>query len=247
MAQHDQAICIRHWDFSETSQTVSLFCRDHGCIRGLAKGARREHGQFGGGIDLLSRGEVGMVLKRDGELTTLTEWDVQETFPTLHDNLTSNRTGWYASDLLGRMLQPADPHPQLFDDTLSLLRALGGTHNSGWSMLRFQWSILKETGWQPDLSHTNDESTTLAFDPTEGRMTADNGQDGAWRVGRPTLLALQSVSSDVEPPKSEDATRRANKLLAAHIRNVLGEEPPTMTWIFGALPHGGQRPRSRQH
>ncbi|MCH7601829.1 MAG: recombination protein O N-terminal domain-containing protein, partial [Planctomycetes bacterium] len=35
------AICIRRWDFSETSQTVSLFTSEAGIIRGLAKGAKR--------------------------------------------------------------------------------------------------------------------------------------------------------------------------------------------------------------
>ncbi|HAC09503.1 MAG TPA: DNA repair protein RecO, partial [Phycisphaerales bacterium] len=48
----DEAVCVRHWDFSETSQTVSLFLRDHGLVRGLAKGARRERGSFSGGFDL---------------------------------------------------------------------------------------------------------------------------------------------------------------------------------------------------
>ena len=37
----DNAICIRRWDYSETSQTVSLLLRNHGVIRGLVKGAKR--------------------------------------------------------------------------------------------------------------------------------------------------------------------------------------------------------------
>ena len=88
-AQHDQALCIRQWDFSETSQTVSLFGRTLGCLRGLAKGSRRERGSFSGGIDVLTRGEVGVILKRDRELATLTEWDTQETFPRLREDLTA--------------------------------------------------------------------------------------------------------------------------------------------------------------
>ncbi|MCH7602254.1 MAG: recombination protein O N-terminal domain-containing protein, partial [Planctomycetes bacterium] len=54
----DYAICIRRWDFSETSQTVSLFTRESGIIRGLAKGAKREKGNFSGGFDLLTLGQV---------------------------------------------------------------------------------------------------------------------------------------------------------------------------------------------
>ena len=37
----DNAFCLRRWDFSETSQTASLLTRDHGVLRGLAKGAKR--------------------------------------------------------------------------------------------------------------------------------------------------------------------------------------------------------------
>ena len=244
-AQHDQAICIRHWDYSETSQTVGLFGRTLGCFRGLAKGARRERGSFSGGLDLLTRGEIGVILKRDGELATLTEWDVQETFPRLRDDLTANRAGWYAADLLGRILPPLDPHPTLFDHTLLLLRSLGSGQGVDRSMLQFQWSLLEESGWQPDLTDPDPEARTLAFDPVEGTLSTDDGREGPWRVRRATLVALQAACGMAAWNDDTESIQRANKLLAAHLRNVLGEEPATMTWTFGRLPVGGQRPRQR--
>ena len=62
-AIRDEALCIRHWDWSETSQTVSLFTRTHGLVRGLAKGSRREKSNFSGGIELLTRGQALFILK----------------------------------------------------------------------------------------------------------------------------------------------------------------------------------------
>ena len=244
-AQHDQAICIRQWEYSESSQTVMLFGRSLGCFRALAKGARRERGSFSGGIDLLTRGEAGVILKRDTELATLTEWDVQETFPRLRDELAANRAGWYACDALGRMLPALDPHPQLFDDTMHLLRSLGSGQGIEMAMLRFQWSLLVETGWLPDLSDIDGSAATVAFDPDEARLVEDDGRDTLWRVRRGTLVALHAaaegqLTADIE------SVRRANKLLAAHTRNVLGEEPSTMTWVFGRLPVGGRRPVTRR-
>jgi len=244
-AQHDQAICIRQWEYSESSQTVVLFGRSLGCFRALAKGARRERGSFSGGIDLLTRGEAGVILKRDSELATLTEWDVHETFPRLRDDLTANRAGWYACDALGRMLPALDPHPQLFDDAMNLLRSLGSGQGIEMAMLRFQWSLLVETGWLPDLSDIDGSAATVAFDPDEARLVEDDGRDTLWRVRRGTLVALHAaaegqLTADIE------SVRRANKLLAAHTRNVLGEEPSTMTWVFGRLPVGGRRPVTRR-
>jgi len=240
--QHDQAICIRHWDYSETSQTVGIFGRRLGCFRGLAKGARRERGSFCGGLDLLTRGEVGVILKQEGELATLTEWDVQETFPRLRDDLAANRAGWYAADILGRVLPTLDPHPDLFDHTLLLLRALGQGVDTEQSMLQFQWSLLQQSGWQPDLKDPDPSAKTLAFDPSESRLVIDDGKEGPWRVRRGTLIALQAASGGAWPSDAE-SIQRANKLLAAHLRNVIGEEPETMTWLFGRLPTSSQRPR----
>lgn len=244
-AQHDQAICIRQWEYSESSQTVVLFGRSLGCFRALAKGARRERGSFSGGIDLLTRGEAGVILKRETELATLTEWDVHETFPRLRDDLAANRAGWYACDSLGRMLPTLDPHPRLFDDTMQLLRTLGSGTGIESAMLRFQWSLLIETGWLPDLADPGGAAATVAFDPDEARLVEDDGRDTLWRVRRGTLLALQAAAEGTSTDDLE-SVRRANKLLAAHTRNVLGEEPSTMTWVFGRLPVGGRRPVARR-
>src|SRR6187397_1062720 len=99
----DEAVCIRRWDYSETSQTVSLFTAGHGIIRGLAKGAKREKGKFSGGIDLLSRGQVVAIVKTGRELSTLTEWDLLQTYWPLRENLAANRAGHYMADLIHHM------------------------------------------------------------------------------------------------------------------------------------------------
>ncbi len=244
--QHDQAICIRHWDWSETSQTVGIFGRSLGCFRGLAKGARRERGRFSGGIDLLTRGEVGVILKRDGELSTLTEWDAQEIFPRLREDLHANRAGWYVADVLGRMLPLLDPHPDLFDRTMVLLRSLGSGMGIDASMLRFQWCLLEETGWQPDLQPPTDAGKEVAFDPLEGRLVVDGDREGPWKVRQATLQVLRAVAVGEAVEGELESTQRANRLLAAHLRHVLGDEPATMAWLFGTLPVAKGRPAARR-
>ena len=65
----DKALCIRQWDFSETSQTVSLFARDIGLFRAIAKGSRRPKSRFSGGIDLLTMGDVVAIIKPGRDLS----------------------------------------------------------------------------------------------------------------------------------------------------------------------------------
>jgi hypothetical protein len=64
-------------------------------------------------------------------------------------------------------------------------------------------------------------------------------------VRRETLVTLQAAAAGALERQDATSVQRANKLLAAHIRNVLGEEPSSMTWTFGRLPVGGASPRPR--
>ncbi|MBM4027044.1 MAG: DNA repair protein RecO, partial [Planctomycetes bacterium] len=41
MLTKDQAICLRTVDYSETSQVVTLFARQAGKVRAIAKGSKR--------------------------------------------------------------------------------------------------------------------------------------------------------------------------------------------------------------
>ncbi len=209
----DDAVCIRHWDFSETSQTVSLFTRTHGLLRGLAKGSKRERGRFCGGIELLTRGQISAITKSTTDLATLTEWDLQEVFPSLHHNLKAYYAGLYCADLLGHMLSEMDPHERLFDVLVSVLRHISTHHTSGntqdktssdsaavgWGMLLFQWAILCETGYQPVLDRDAEQHNgntikaegTLAFSAQAGGLVADTGSPDRWRVRSETIKLLR--------------------------------------------------------
>lgn len=235
----DEGICIRHWDFSESSQTVSLFGRTLGLVRALAKGARRERGAFDGGVDLFARGAFGVILKRGHELATLTEWDLLELFPRLRHDLAANHAAFYMVDLVGRMLQPEDPHPRLYDALTGALRVLGAPREEGEpdsaggaALLAFQWALLVECGFQPRLDVPVDASV-VEFTPDAGGFTSDTHAEGIrWKVRRSTVDCLRLVAEGNQAPAEALVVDRANRLLAAYIRYTLGTEPPTMRMVF---------------
>ena len=139
----DQAICIRQWDWSETSQTVSLFCRSHGMLRGLAKGSRRERGSFSGGIALLARGEVVAVVKPDRELQTLTQWTLLQIFRRPHDDLEANLYALSMAELVQRFLPVGAPHEALYDALLRALEHVEAGEQPAPEFLRFFFLLLR--------------------------------------------------------------------------------------------------------
>lgn len=271
-----ESICVRHWDFSETSQTVSLFTRDLGMLRGLAKGAKREHGRFSGGIDLLTRGQMVAIVRSGRELATLTDWDLLESFRHLRERLDANRAGFYMAELCTRMIADEQPHPRSYDALVAALRGLAEPAGVDPALLRFQWALLEDCGYRPSLDAAPG-TDALAFSPQAGGVVAAGAAAPAWPVRRETIELLRRVAEEaqggnpvaaertgsvggalgakepatvppeapagvepigVDPPRSAldaETSRRANRLLAAYLRELLGFEPPTMAGVFGAI------------
>ena len=235
----DQAVCVRHWDWSETSQTVSLFTRQHGLIRGIAKGARREKSPFSGGLELLTRGEVVAIVKPSGALATITAWDLQESFPALRRSLSAFNAGMYLADLVCHAITDEDPHPALFDALLGSLRVIG--ESPAEAMLRFQWAALVETGYKPALGHPGGgrSGAVYSFSPRAGGLVTLGEAEGddarsapVWRVRAATVELLRYL--DAGEPIGDDSASvdRANRLLAAYVREIFGRDLPTARWVF---------------
>lgn len=229
----DEAICIRHWDWSETSQTVSLFTREHGVVRGLAKGSKREKAPFSGGIELLTRGEVVAIVRTTGALATLTAWDLTDAYPGARRSLRAFYVGSYLLDLVHHALTDADPHPGLFDALCAVLTMLADRPDE--ALLRGQWGVLTETGYAP--TPAMEARGAIWFSPREGVFRAGPApapRDG-WRVRPETvaLLARLSQTRETGLPDEPATLDRANRLLGSYIRHVFGQEFPSMSPVFG--------------
>ena len=237
----DEAVCIRHWDWSETSQTVSLMTREHGIVRGVAKGAKREKGGFSGGVELLTRGEVQARVKAPGTLATLTSWDLLETFPVLRSNLTAHRVSMHVADVAAGLFEEGDPHPRLHDALVDTLRRLQGGEAPGACLVRFQWIALGESGYRPEIDRDAAsgeqlrEARVYLFSPRHGGLTGQ--ASGAWKVRCETVELLRLVAGGDEisgaPP---DRTMRAARLLSSYISEILGRELRSSAGVFGEAP-----------
>lgn len=232
----DDAFCIRHWDFSETSQTVSLFGRTHGMVRGLAKGSRRQQGPFSGGFDLFTRGEIVAIQKPGRDLSTFTEWSLQETYPVLRTDVQANRAAWYFADLIVRFMHHPEPHQRTWDALCHALQALQAGEVSKPVILAFQWTILDDLGYRPRLSlGALAGEETVAFDPRSGGVVEDTGNSECWRVRRTTidlLARLEGGDGSVLAGVEEESIVRASKLLGAWVRELTGRESLPMRLVF---------------
>jgi DNA repair protein RecO (recombination protein O) len=225
----DEAICIRQWDWSETSQTVSLFCRRHGMLRGLAKGARRERGSFSGGIALLARGEIVAVTKPDRELQTLTQWTLLQMFRRPHDELEVNLYALSMAELVQRFLPPSEPHERVYEALVNALERLEEGEQPAPEFLRFFFMLLRDTGHEPRTDASGIPPQCLAFDAAEGGIVDHRQHPRSWRMRAETATTLALVAAG-EPPElcDPDAVDRAIRLLIAYSRTIVQDDLSTL-------------------
>jgi DNA repair protein RecO len=249
----DDAICLRVWDWSETSQTVSLFARGMGLVRGVAKGAKRDQSAFAGGFELATRGEVVLSdrakEKATGSMATIAAWDLSEVFPATRATLVSFHGVMAMLDLVHHAVHEYDPHPLVFEALLTSLRDAGTPRTDRAALLRVAWSVLADTGHTPELLLDVRTEKALApaasyhFLPRGGGFSAATSQASdlatVWKVRGETLQMLRVMAH--EPGKDalaafDDATLwRGAKLLMLHAREVFQSATPAVDALIGVV------------
>jgi DNA repair protein RecO (recombination protein O) len=149
----DRCICLRRVEYSETSQILTLFGREHGLLRLIAKGAHRRTkagaSKFDGGVDLLDLGDAVFSLRLEKDLATLTEWSLRDGHLELRQNLRALYLGQYAAELCSLLIEEHDPHPPLFDRLEETILDLH-THRQEELFLAFQLDLFREAGYLPN-------------------------------------------------------------------------------------------------
>ncbi len=238
-----EAICVRHWDWSETSQTVSLLTREHGLLRCLAKGSKRDKAPFSGGLEIATLGHMVAIVRPNSELVLLTQWDLLEPMHLLRQDLGRFHAGMYAIDLVPRLINDHDPHPEIYDAVARTLRLLGQQPDSERDMqarlmLWYQWSLLGHIGSRPELRNDvvdggrlGPAAEVFGFHSGYGGLTRDPGVhdlSDIWRVRRSTIDLLRRLDErcelDALANASADDLMRAGGLLAMYIRTLVGHD-----------------------
>src|SRR4051794_32423746 len=95
-----QALVLRTTDWSETSRIATLWTRELGKVRAVAKGGRRLRSSFESALDLLTLCSIVLLRKSSGGLDLLTEAQVVRRFPRLRSDLGALYAAYYVAELL---------------------------------------------------------------------------------------------------------------------------------------------------
>jgi DNA repair protein RecO (recombination protein O) len=240
------ALVLRTADWSETSRIATLWTRELGKVRALAKGGRRLRSSFESSLDLLTVCSIVLIRKSSGALDLLTEAQVVRRFPRLRDDLAALYAAYYVAELLADWTEDADPHPALFDEALAALQDLGGGDGPGQALgprvARFEFVLLRELGYQPVLDRCAAcagpvDGPTLWFSPAAGGLLCPRCPGGR-RDGRPlaaaTARALRALAEEGDAwrrPWDEGARAELRQVLGLYVTYLRGRRPRLLPYL----------------
>jgi DNA repair protein RecO (recombination protein O) len=239
---------VRTADWSDTSRIATLWTREFGKVRVLAKGGRRLKSNFESALDLLTVCSIVLLRKSSGSLDLLTEARVVQRFPRLRKDLASLYAAYYVAELLSDWTEDYDPHPSLFDEALATLETLG-TRLPGepqpvtdLRLARFELVLLRELGYSPVLEacafcQATVSGQGLAFSPSAGGVLCPACQarhrdrKPLPREGWDALRALYKSGEGWQQAWSPGARKAVRQVLGDYVTYLLGHRPRLLSYL----------------
>jgi DNA repair protein RecO (recombination protein O) len=237
-------LVLRTTDWSETSRIATLWTREFGKVRALAKGGRRLKSNFETALDLLNVCGIVLLRKTSGSLDLLTEAQVVRRFPRLRTDLAALYAAYYVAELLADWTEDHDPHPAVYEEALATLEALGVEKSlgAGLRVMRFEMVFLREMGFGPALEtcaacEAAVNENGLAFSAAAGGVVCPTCQPtqrerrplsgGAWH-----LLRMLADPGETWRGASDAAARaEVRQNLGQYIASLRGRRPRLLPYL----------------
>ncbi|MCA1590256.1 MAG: DNA repair protein RecO [Acidobacteria bacterium] len=235
-----EGLVLKTYNLAEADRIVVFYMREHGVVRGVARGVKRLKSRFGSMLEPFTTVNVSYFQKEDRELVSITHVELIRSYfdyavdPHFLDAFS------YAADLLLQFAQPADPDEKMFRMFSACLSAAADDKSDLQALrLYFELWLLRLGGFLPDWTRCENCRTMLPHDDTaflRGGFhlnCATCSRGGVMRIS-PAHRELISGAKSLPPSdfiRSADGKaeliRELSNILGRLIAQTLGKQAPT--------------------
>jgi len=193
-----EAVVLRHANWGEADRILTIYTREQGKLRAIAKGARKIRSHKAGHLEPFTH--ITLQLARSRDLPIVTQVETLDPYLPLRDDLT--RTGYaaYVLELLDRFTYEQEGgNPHLFRLLTDTLERLCSTAEI-WGVVRFyEMRLLDYLGFRPQLFECANCRAAIQpvdqfFSPSAGGVicpSCGGGLPGLWPVSVEALKYLR--------------------------------------------------------
>lgn len=152
-----ESLVLRSYNLAEADRIVVFFTRDHGIVRGVAKGAKRLKSRFGSTLEPFTNVDLTYFQKDDRELVSIQTVEMNSSIFDSASEPELLSTLAYVAELLIAFVPPHDPSEKVYRMTKACIEASReGRPNLASVRLYFELWMLRLGGYLPDWSSCRD-------------------------------------------------------------------------------------------
>lgn len=238
-----EAIVIRHANWGEADRVVTLFTRERGKVRALAKGARKIKSRKAGHLEPFTR--VTLQLAAAHDFPIITQAETIEAYLTLREDLVKTGYAAYCLELIDRFTYEEEIEASaifgVLADTLKRIEA----DPEAWVAVRFyEMRLLDFLGFRPHLFECANCSDKIEpidqfFSPAMGGVICPrcgSGLPGLWSLDVETLKYLRhfqrsSYTEAARARPTSESKKAAEMLMQGFFTYLLERELNTPGFI----------------
>jgi len=224
---------MRHADWGEADRLLTLYSRERGKVRAVAKGVRKIRSRKAGHLEPFTH--ITLQLAKGHDLLIVTQVETVEPYLPLREDLVRTGTAAYIVELLDRFTyeEEGENYPlfRLLTETLGRI----ASEPDPWQAIRFyEMRLLDGLGFRPQLFEcancgTPIEAQDQFFAPSRGGVLCPRcgvGLPGAWPVSVETLKYLRHFqrSSYAEARRAhpaEEVRKQIETLMQGYLTYLL--------------------------
>lgn len=238
-----EAVVLRQFRFGEADTLLTLFSRDMGKLRALAKGALRPGSRRSGHLDLFTRSDL--LLARGREMAIITQAEALDSYRPLREDLARMAHVAYCVELLDRLtVEEGDSQPGLYGLLVDTIGRLAYTDKLLLPTRYFELRLLDLNGYRPELQHcvvTGEalEPVDQFFSAVDGGVVSPAGRPeavNAWPISLAALKVLRHLQRSeygaVQQLQLGQAVQdEVEQIMHRYISVILEQQPRSIAFI----------------
>lgn len=220
-----EAVVLRHSDWGEADRLLTLFTREHGKLRVIAKGARKVLSRKAGHLEPFTH--VTIQLARGRELPIVSQVETLEAYLPLREDLVKLGYASYVLELIDRFTYDEEGNNPVIFRVLTETLARIANEPDGWLAARYyEMRLLDFLGFRPKLFECANcgrevEPLDQYFSPSAGGVICPKcglGLPGLWPIG---VEALKYLRHFQRSNYAEAARARPNAGIQKQVETVM--------------------------
>ncbi|MBA4421069.1 MAG: DNA repair protein RecO [Anaerolinea sp.] len=144
-----EALVIRHSNFGEADRILTLFSREQGKVRAIAKGIRKLKSRKAGHLEPFTR--VLLQLARGRDLLIVTQAETVEAYLNIRASLEVTAQAAYVLEILERFTFDEEENRELYQLAVEALQRLDSGVESFYANRYYEMHVLNALGFKPEL------------------------------------------------------------------------------------------------